>query len=128
MVRAVRAGVAYFALVFLAGFILGTLRTLAVAPAIGEGRAVVLELPLMLVICWVSAGLILRRIPLVPGLWPRLVMGAVAFGLLMVADLWVALDLMGRSLYAHLAHLATLSGALGFAGQLAFAAFPALRR
>lgn len=123
-----RAAMAYFALVFAAGVLLGTLRTLAVAPVLGEAGAVLLELPVMLAVCWASAGLVLRRITLGPGLYPRLAMGAIAFALLLAAELLLARVAFGRSLSAHLAQFATLPGALGLAGQLAFAAIPALRR
>ena len=46
-----RAGVVYFAVVFATGFALGTVRTLWLAPALGERRAELLETPFMLAAC-----------------------------------------------------------------------------
>lgn len=54
MMRAALAGLAYFTLVFAAGFGLGTLRVLALAPILGEGGAVLLELPIILAIAWMA--------------------------------------------------------------------------
>ncbi len=43
-----KAGVLYFALVFGAAFVLGTIRTLWVAPRFGTRRAELMETPIML--------------------------------------------------------------------------------
>ncbi|TCP43118.1 hypothetical protein [Rhodovulum marinum] len=128
MARALAAGLAYVALVFAAGFALGTLRTLLVAPRVGETIAVILELPVMLALCWLAAGAVIARLALAPTLPARLTMGGVAFALLMGAELGVSILAFGRDLSGHLAHYATGPGALGLAGQLVFAAIPALRR
>lgn len=124
--RAILAGAAYFAIVFAAGFALGTLRVLAIAPAWGERAAVLLELPVMLAICWGACGFTLRRFDLPARARDRLTMGGTAFALLMAAEICVSLFALERDLAGHLAHYATLSGALGLAGQIAFAGFPLL--
>ena len=43
MYAALKAGLAYFALVFGAGFLLGAIRTTALAPRLGDVAAVTLE-------------------------------------------------------------------------------------
>ena len=48
--RIVKAGVLYFALVFGAGFVLGTIRTLWIVPRLGTRMAEMMETPIMLMI------------------------------------------------------------------------------
>lgn len=124
---ALLAGIVYFAVVFCAGFVLGTLRTLLVAPAVGEFKAVLLELPLILTFSWLACRSIVRMW-LIPSAWvPRLSMAVVAFALLMIAEAGVSIFLFGKSLSQHLEAFATPAGAIGLAGQIAFAAFPLLQ-
>lgn len=126
MGRIAAAGAAYFGLVFAAGFALGTIRTLFLLPALGALPAVALEMPIILTICWVAAGWVTRRWPM--GAMARLAVGLLAFALLMAAEVGVSLYGLGRSWAGHLAHYHSLAGALGLAGQGAFAVFPLLRR
>ena len=53
--RIVKAGVLYFALVFGAGFVLGTIRTVWIVPRIGTRMSELMETPIMLVISIVAA-------------------------------------------------------------------------
>ena len=124
--RLILPAAAYFALVFAAGSALGTLRTLVLVPQLGELRAVVLELPVMLIIGWRAAGYVLRRWPL-RRLGEQLAMGGLAFAMLLLAELALSLFAFDRSLAEHLAHYAGRPGAVGLAGQVAFGLFPALR-
>jgi len=50
-----KAGGLYFALVFGAGFVLGTIRTLWVVPRVGTRMAELMEAPIMLVVTVVAA-------------------------------------------------------------------------
>src|SRR5262245_49583676 len=50
--RATKAGGLYAIIVFLIGFILGTIRVLLVAPRLGETTAVIIEAPIMLAASW----------------------------------------------------------------------------
>lgn len=125
MRSAVICGAVYGVIAFLAGAVLGTLRVTMIAPRTGETVAVLLELPIMLGLCWAVAGALLRR----PGLragWPRLAMGAAGFAVLMAAELALSLAL-DQSWRGFLAGLLRPAGAIGLAGQLGFAALPALR-
>jgi hypothetical protein len=127
MMAALKAGFIYFVLAFTAGFLLGTVRTLIVAPALGELTGVVIELPLMLATSWFACRWVLQREsqPL-PMSW-RTVMGFSAFLWLMVAEALLSVTLLGRSLAEHFALFGTLPVMLGLAGQLAFAVFPAVQ-
>jgi hypothetical protein len=49
---ATKAGAFYALIVFLIGFIFGTLRVLLLAPRFGETAAVILETPVMLAASW----------------------------------------------------------------------------
>jgi hypothetical protein len=127
MDRVVRAGLAYFAVVFAVGFALGTLRTLVVVPAVGETAAVLLELPLMLAASWIASGWIVDRFAVPATVGARFATGAFAFALLMLAELALSVFLAGRTPAGHLALYALVPHQLGLAGQIAFALFPLAR-
>ena len=127
MAKAVFAGFAYVVVIFALGFALGTVRVLVLIPAIGETLAVFLELPVMLAACWVVAGFLTRRF-IQPGHGSAgVVMGAVAFALLMLAELVVAVSVFDRSPSEQVSHWLTIAGAAGLSGQIAFAVFPWLQ-
>lgn len=127
MIPAAKAGFFYFAVVFAAGFVLGTLRVLVVAPVFGEIGAVLIELPIILAISWFACSLIVQRLSVPPRVSDRALMGAGAFVLLMMAELALSVVIFGRSPAEFANSLATLPGALGLAGQIAFATFPLLQ-
>lgn len=115
-------GTVYVVAVFAAGFVLGVLRTLALAPLLGELGAVLMELPVILTIAWLVCTRILLRWPLSPPAAAS--MGAIAFLLLLLAEAGLSMLLADRSLAEHLALYAQLPHQVGLAGQLAFAALP----
>lgn len=121
------AALAYFAIAFGAGFALGTVRVLLVAPRLGELAAVALELPVMLAVSWLAAGWCVRRFDVPARAAPRLVMGGLAFALLMLAELGVSVFAFGRSSADHLATYRQAAGLAGLAAQVAFALFPWVR-
>ncbi len=125
MKRALSAGMAYFAIVFAAGFVLGAVRNLLVVPRLGETGAVAIELPIMLAVSWWACRNVTARVPL-GSIEERLLMGASAFAFLMMAELGLTLAL-GGSLRTFLGHLTAPAGALGFAGQVGFALIPRLQ-
>jgi hypothetical protein len=99
----VKAGVLYFALVFGAGFVLGTVRTLWIVPRVGTRTAELMETPIMLVVTIVAARWTVLRlaVPSVPS--ARLGMGGVALGL-MVAEFTLVLWLRGMSIREYFAN------------------------
>lgn len=119
------AALTYWAGIFALGFALGTLRSLWLAPAIGEVAAVASELPLMLLASWLFARHLVRRHRIAPGA-PALAMGLAAFALLLASELALGLFALGQSPGEWAAALLRPAGALGLAGQIAFALFPAL--
>lgn len=126
--RALEAGAAYFAIVFAAGFVLGTARVLLFIPLLGELPATLLELPLILAIAWFVCGKLVVRFQVPRRTPPRAIMGAVAFSLLMFAEVGLSLALFGDSLSDFTRGLTTPHGLLGLAGQVAFALMPLIRR
>lgn len=123
----VKAGAAYFAIVFAAGFALGTVRTLFLAPRFGELFAVVLELPVMLAVSWIACGWVLVRFAVPRDTGSRLGMGGVAFGLLMLAEVVLSVYAFGRSVSEYADALMTPHGLIGLGGQVIFGALPWVR-
>lgn len=126
MATALAAGFRYFLIVFAIGFALGTLRTLLVAPRLGELAAVALELPVMLAASWWVCGRLVQRLP--AGLACRAVMGGSAFAMLIVAELALAVTLFGRAPAAFVMGWQTPAGLLGLIGQIGFGVMPLIRR
>lgn len=125
--NALKAGAVYFAVVFAAGFVLGFLRVFVVVPRIGALRAVALELPIMLAVSWTVCGWVLRRYAVPVACGARAAMGLIAFVLLMLAELALAIA-TGRTFAAFMASLAMPEGVLGLSGQAIFAMLPLIRR
>ena len=120
-VRPVLAGGAYFAVIFFIGFILGTLRVLWLRPIVGELPAVLLELPVMLTASWFAAAAIIRKFDIAPQRTPRLIMGIVALGMLMLAEAGLTMWLPSQAESQALADGPRIAG---FAGQIIFALIP----
>jgi hypothetical protein len=126
---AIKPGLLYFALVFGLGFLLGTIRTLFVPDMPGRSRllGVLIELPIMLAASWMLCRFVVQRFAVPPTASARLVMGGVAFALLILAEMLVGALLFGRSPRAHFALYGEASYALGLAAQIMFALMPMLR-
>jgi ABC-type uncharacterized transport system permease subunit len=121
------AGAAYFAIVFAAGFLMGMLRILFVAPSVGEITAVILELPIMLAVAWFACSWVLSKFHVPQKTFDRLVMGAIALILLLIAEAMLALGLSGLSPQQHLASYTQAGPLIGLAAQLLYAGFPVIR-
>lgn len=123
---AIRLGVLYFLAVFAVGFVLGALRVSVIVPRLGPLTAVLLEIPIMLASAWLICGWLLRRHTLTaPG---RLVMGGLAFGLLMLAELGLSVALAGRTPAEHWELYRQLPEQIGVLAQLLFALMPLAAR
>lgn len=127
MLAALRAGAIYFAMIFAIGFVLGTIRVLAVVPQFGETAAVLIELPVMLALSWAACAWLVRRFAVPRRTGDRLIMGGLAFLLLMSGEVGVSVFAFGRTVAEHLQTFRTADAQLGLAGQLLFAGFPLIQ-
>lgn len=120
------AGTAYFALAFAAGFVLGTIRVLALVPRVGERAAELIEAPLMLAVVVAAARFVVRRF--VPDAPPaaRLAVGALGVALLLAVEFTVVLALRNLTLAEYAASRDPVAGAVYVALLAAFAAMPVL--
>ena len=107
-----KTGALYAIIVFLIGFILGTIRVLLLAPRVGETTAVVLEAPFILTASWFVCRWSVDRLDVGRTVPVRSLMGLIAFLVLMSAEvgLGAAFD---RSLVDQLAAYRSLAGAIG---------------
>jgi hypothetical protein len=126
--RAALAALCYFVGVFALGFVAGTVRQLLLVPQMGEAVAVFLELPVMLGASWLLSRTLSEHFRLGRAAGPRLLMGGLAFLLLMAAEFALGILLMGMPPDRLVGQWATLAGAAGLGGQLLFALFPFLQR
>jgi len=124
MGRALVAGLAYFALVFAAGFVLGVLRAFLLTPALGHLGAVLVELPVIVALSAIVARGLVRRFAVPPALGARAAMGALAFALLMAAELALSVLLFGRTPEEHWATYRELPAQLGLMGQVVYGLLP----
>jgi len=122
--RIVKAGVAYFACVFGAGFVLGSVRVPWLVPRLGVRMAELVEMPLMLCVIFIAARWTVRRFALPPSRMSRLGVGVLALALLLLAELALVMWLQGMTLTSYLASRDPVSGSVYGAMLLVFAAMP----
>lgn len=125
-VQILKAGALYFALVFGAGFVLGTVRTLWVVPRIGTRMAELLEEPIMLVIIILAARWVVRRFAVSPKASSLLSIGGIALGLMLVAEFTFVAWLRGLSVRDYLAGRDPVAGTVYCAMLGLFAIMPLL--
>lgn len=121
-----KAGVLYFAVVFGAGFVLGTIRVLWVIPRLGSRTAELMEAPLMVGVTILAARWVARRLrlPTSPGV--RLGAGLIALALLLAAEFGVALRLRGLTISQYLSGRDPVAGSVYVVSLLLFAFMPLL--
>lgn len=117
--------IAFFALVFGAGFALGAIRVVMLQPYLGANASRLVELPVMIVISYLAARWITRRMgPATRNQW--LGVGLIAFVLLMSAELALGAFVFRTPLRAILGDMLTFTGFLSLVAQLLIIIFPAL--
>ncbi|MEO8506173.1 MAG: hypothetical protein ABI593_00930 [Betaproteobacteria bacterium] len=124
----IAAGIAYYALAFGAGFVLGTARVLLLVPRIGERTAELLEMPVMLVVVIIAARFVTRHFALAPTAFASLAVGALAVALLVATELTVVLAVRGTTLADYLDTRDPVAGLVYVALLGCFALMPLLVR
>jgi len=124
--QTLKASVLYFALVFAAGFVLGTIRTLWIVPIVGARMAELMEAPIMFMVTIVAARWIARHLAVPFTLLKRLSMGCIALALILVAEFTLMLRLRGLSIREYLASRDPVSGTVYYVMLGLFAIMPIL--
>jgi hypothetical protein len=126
MTRILKAGILYFVAVFVAGFVLGLVRTFWAVPRFGERIAELLEAPIMFVVIILAARGVAQRLRIVSA-WPqRLGCGFVALFLLLVAESAVVLGLRGMTFAEYFSSRDPVAGTVYIVMLGVFAIMPLL--
>ena len=121
--RATKAGALYANIVFLIGFILGTIRVLLLAPRLGQTTAVILEAPTILAASWFVSRWCVNRLDVAATVPAGSLMGLVTFLVLMSGDFGLG-AVLGRSLVDRVAAYGSLAGTIGLGAQVIFPSRP----
>lgn len=120
------AGVLYFALVFGAGFVLGTIRTLWIVPGLGTRKAELMEAPIMFVAIVLAARWVGGRPGLQLSRFESLAAGVFALALLLLTEFTVMLWIRGLTVADYLAGRDPVAGMVYVAMLAVFAFMPIL--
>jgi hypothetical protein len=122
----VAAAATYFACVFGAGFILGMIRVPFLVPRLGVRTAELLEMPIMLIVVVLAAKRIVRGFHLARYFRSRILVGCIALGFVIAAELSFALLLGRQSAGDYIASRDPVSGSVYLALLALFALMPAI--
>jgi len=118
-----KAALAYFALVFGAGFILGPIRILFIVPRFGVFVAELMEYSLMLVVIVAAASWLVRKFQMAE---QTLMVGLLALGLVMAFEFTLVLWLRGLTLTEYLSERDPRSSLIYYLMLVVFALTPLL--
>lgn len=124
--QVMKAGLLYFVLVFAAGFVLGAIRTVWVVPRIGQRRAELMEMPIMLLVVILAARGTALRLSVPPASPARLKMGCIGLIFMLAAEFGFVLWVRGISIREYLATRDPVSGTVYYAMLVVFAIMPLL--
>ena len=119
------AALAYFAMVSGAGFVLGTVRVIWLAPWIGDRAAELTEMPIMVVITFLAARVVVRRVADHRGS-RLLVLGLLALAILAAFELAIARLILGLTLHEYVTARDPVAGTLYLVSLVLFALMPVL--
>ncbi|WP_372590987.1 hypothetical protein [Guyparkeria sp.] len=122
--RVLKAGTAYFLWVFAAGFALGVVRELWLAPWLGTRAAELAEMPVMWLVVVLAARWTVRRFALSAAVPTRLAVGTLAVGWLLLAEIILVLGLRGLTLAEYLGGRDPVAGTAYALSLLLMAAMP----
>lgn len=122
----VAPALAYFAIVFSAGFLLGAIRGLWLVPKLGVRYAELAEMPIMLLAVFFAARWVTQYFAVPPATSARLVVGVSALVCLLIVELTVVLWLQGIPIAESFANRDPISGAAYLVSLILFALMPLL--
>jgi 2-hydroxy-6-oxonona-2,4-dienedioate hydrolase len=122
----IKAGASYFLVTFAAGFILGTIRVLWLAPRVGPRTAELIEMPVMLGVMIAAAAWVVRRQTVPRRAKSRLAMGGIALVLFLVTEFAVILRLRGLSIGEYFTTLDPVTGSIYYALLVVLALLPSM--
>ncbi len=118
----------YFAVVFGAGFVLGTIRVLWAVPRFGPRLAELIEAPIMLVVIVITARWIVGGYARQFSRRRRAAFGALALLLTLVLELALVPLVRGQSIGTYFTERDPIAGSVYYVLLVLFAAMPALLR
>ncbi len=121
-----RAGLYYFALVFGAGFILGTVRELLITPHFGRALSILVEAPFMLLAIYVSTCLVLKHIRINRTSISHISIGLIGFILILFSDFTIGVKMRNISVHEQLNHFIDPAGIIYLGLLLVFTTMPFL--
>jgi len=121
-----KAGAAYFGLIFGAGFIFGTIRSLSIVPRFGTRAAELMEMPLMLLVIVFGAKWVVRKFEIPRTVRDRLKVGWLALSLVLLLEFTLVLKLRDMTLTEYFRELDPVSGTVYYLMLMVFALMPLL--
>jgi hypothetical protein len=118
------AAFAYTLGVFVFAFAAGTIRVTLVAPRLGTLLAVIIEAPIVLAVSWRVSLWCTRRFNVSRDARARILMGAVAFAVLMLLELGFSVLVFGETVGHYFAKYTSTPGVIGLVMQGCFATLP----
>lgn len=123
MLRVLIAGTVYFAMVFVAAFAFGVVRTLLLEPRIGETLAVSVEIPFLIAVMYAAARWVIPKCAVPRGTLALLGVGLIALALQTGAE-YLMLRASGESIEEYAHYLQTTPGLIYMTALGIFALLP----
>jgi hypothetical protein len=117
-------GTLYFIALFGLGFVLGTIRVLFLQHSLGELRATLVEVPIMLFAAYFTCRWIIKRCKVAAALRTRILMGVCFLTLLLFAEFLLGTTLFGRTVVEQGKAITSSAGLVGLIAQFISALFP----
>lgn len=122
--RILKAGGFYFALAFSAGFVLGIIRTLWIAPQSGARTAELMDAPVMIGVGFLAARWVVKRFAVPSSVSSRLAVGGIGLAIMLMAELSLVLWLRGLTMGEYFAARDRVAGAVYDTALGVFALMP----
>ena len=108
--RTLKAGGLYVALVFGAGFVLGTIRVVFLVPVVGSRMAELMEMPVMFGVIVFAARWVVRALEVSSTVSCRLGMGGIALVLILALECSMVLGVRGLSFHQYVEAFDPIAG------------------